>query len=238
MSPDILVTGASGGIGKALLKALRARGEGRIIAVCRDRTGRAARDADLALAVDFETSRGWSQLARAIQSHQIGYFFQLHGDAVPGDTLAPHFPARMQRLMTVNLESVVRVLDLLLPGMAKRRFGRIVLCSTASAAHGGGADSFAYGLSKAGIEYAVRHLARHYSGSGIIANAVAPGFIDTGFHGKRLRRKAADLRRRAQRIPVGRAGRAEDVAAAMLNLAFENSFVAGQVLAVDGGDFV
>ena len=117
--------------------------------------------------------------------------------------------------------------------------GRIVLMGTASARHGGGGTTLAYGVAKAGIETVTKGLAKFTAPRGILVNAVCPGFIDTRFQTEKAGKTPADLARRAEFVPLKRAGEASDVARAILFLmSTDNRFVTGQCFDVDGGDFI
>jgi NAD(P)-dependent dehydrogenase (short-subunit alcohol dehydrogenase family) len=239
MAADILITGATGGIGRCLFDHIRNRHEGRIVALgqSQDKLKRLGEDF-VTRVVDLSHPAEIASLSEFFKEFDIGYFFQLHGSGNPGDTVFSFSEEPASRLLEVNLFSTIRILEMLLPGMIRRRFGRIVLTSTASAIHGGGKDSFSYGLSKAGVEYLVRHVAKHYAADGVLANAVAPGFISTGFHEKRMNKSAGDVEKRGKSVRVGHPGSPEDVASLMMSLAWDNNFVTGQVVTVDGGDFL
>lgn len=117
--------------------------------------------------------------------------------------------------------------------------GRIILMSTASAAHGGGSSSMAYGVSKAGVECMVKGLARDCAKYNILVNSIAPGFIKTKFHTKRMQRTEAQLEERINLIPLKRAGTTEEIAGTILFLLSEHStYITGQVIAVSGGDWL
>ena len=121
----------------------------------------------------------------------------------------------------------------------KGKWGRIVLISTASASHGGGSTSLAYGVAKAGIECVVKRLARDCAKYNILVNAVAPGFILTKFHIEKMKRTSEQLRKRAELIPLKRAGTTEEFAGTvMFLLSTESSYITGQVIAVGGGDWL
>lgn len=239
MADDILITGATGGIGFCLFERLRKKQGGRIIAVgqSHEKLGSLG-NAAVTLALDLSDPAEISKLRETLQDFNIGYFFQLHGHGIPSDCISPFSEEKANRILEVNLFSAIRILDIVLPGMISRHFGRIVLTSTASAMHGGGKDSFAYGLSKAGIEYLVRHVAKHYASDGVLANAVSPGFISTGFHERRMGKDADYIDKRGKSVRVGYPGNPEEVARIMDTLAFDNNFVTGQIVAVDGGDFL
>ncbi len=117
--------------------------------------------------------------------------------------------------------------------------GRVVLMSTGSARHGGGRNSLAYGVAKAGIECLTKGLARDGAARGILVNAIAPGFIQTQFHVRRARRDAEALRKRAELIPLRRAGTPEDVARLITYiLSRGGDYITGECMSVSGGDWL
>ena len=117
--------------------------------------------------------------------------------------------------------------------------GRIILTSTASAQHGGGSTSMAYGVAKAGIECLAKGLARDGAPHGILVNVVAPGFIDSPFHTERMRRSREQLVQRAALVPLKRAGTPDEVARVILFLlSVGGDYITGQCLAVSGGDWL
>lgn len=113
--------------------------------------------------------------------------------------------------------------------------GRIINISSIAAYSGGsGGGASAYAAAKAGIIGLTHGLARELSAQGITVNAIAPGFIaNTEFTGDWSETR---IRQIVSQVPVGRGGRAEDIAAAVAYLASpEASFVTGEVLHVNGG---
>lgn len=121
----------------------------------------------------------------------------------------------------------------------KKNGGRIVLMSTASVVHGGGANSLAYGVAKSGIECLVKGLARDCAKYNILVNAVAPGFIPTKFHTDKMKRDRKQLEGRIQLIPLQRPGTTTEVAGAIIFfLSKRASYITGQVLTVSGGDWL
>lgn len=122
--------------------------------------------------------------------------------------------------------------------MVERNYGRIVSISSTSALGNRGQAN--YSAAKAGIQGFTKTLAIELGRYGITANAVAPGFIETDMTRETAARLGVDfddfVAGMTETIPVGRAGRPEDVASAVLFFASEESgFVSGQVLYVAGG---
>ncbi|MGC9065452.1 MAG: SDR family NAD(P)-dependent oxidoreductase [Candidatus Ratteibacteria bacterium] len=117
--------------------------------------------------------------------------------------------------------------------------GKIILTGTESALHGGGSYSLAYGVAKMGIECLVKGLARDVAKEGILVNGIRPGFILSGFHQRWQGKKEADLQERINLIPLKKAGSVEEVAALILYLLSEwANFITGQMFAITGGDWL
>jgi 3-oxoacyl-[acyl-carrier protein] reductase len=116
--------------------------------------------------------------------------------------------------------------------MMKNRWGRIINVSSV-VAESGNAGQVVYAASKAALLGVTRTLAREYASRGITVNAVAPGFIETD-----MTADLPDATRKAivDRTPLGRIGRPEEVAAAVVFLASdEASYITGQVVRINGG---
>lgn len=121
----------------------------------------------------------------------------------------------------------------------KNKGGRIILMSTASASHGGGMTSLAYGAAKAGIECIVKGLARDCAKYNILVNAIAPGFFMTKFHTEKMKRTKEQLEERAKLIPLKRVGTPKEFAGTVLFLLSDSaSYITGQIIAVSGGDWL
>lgn len=117
--------------------------------------------------------------------------------------------------------------------------GRIVFVSTASAKHGGGRNSLSYGMAKAALECAVKRFAKDLGPHGILVNAIAPGYMDTSLQIKAKGIPANENRGRIATIPVGRAGTKKEFASLVEYLLSDDaSFITGQIITLDGGDFI
>jgi len=133
--------------------------------------------------------------------------------------------ADFDQTIAVNLKSVFLCTQAVLPMMRQRKWGRIVNISS-GAARGAGAIGPHYNASKAGIEGLTRGYAARLVKDGITVNAVAPSLIETD-----MMKGQPGL---AGRIPLGRLGRPEEVASAVM-LLIDNPYMTGQTIAMSGG---
>ncbi|MBI4567630.1 MAG: beta-ketoacyl-ACP reductase [Planctomycetes bacterium] len=140
-----------------------------------------------------------------------------------------------REVIDTNLSSMFLVTRAFLPAMVERGFGRVINISSIVGQEGNFGQSN-YAAAKAGILGFTRALAREVARKGVTVNAIAPGFIET----EMLATMPDEVRRQVlARIPAGRFGKPPDVANAALFLADERaSFITGQVLAVNGGQYM
>jgi 3-oxoacyl-[acyl-carrier protein] reductase len=112
--------------------------------------------------------------------------------------------------------------------MREQRYGRIVAIGSSAGKSGGARSVAAYAASKAGIMAMAKSIANEFARDGITANALAPSLIDTPM--------IANQRELVDRIPVGRFGRPEEVAALVCFLASEDAgYITGEVTDINGG---
>lgn len=141
-------------------------------------------------------------------------------------------PAEWQRMLDVNLTGAFNLCQAALPGMIRRKWGRILTVSSMWGQTGGSCEVH-YSAAKAGLIGLTKALAKEEGPSGITVNCVAPGVIETdmmaGF-------SAQDKAALAEETPVGRLGTPAEVAALLVYLAGEQTaFITGQVFGVNGG---
>jgi 3-oxoacyl-[acyl-carrier protein] reductase len=153
-------------------------------------------------------------------------------------TLDSYDPAVMERMRRINVDGLIHVTRAVVPGMRERRYGRIVNL-TSVAAHGTSfPDTTFYAATKAAVIALTRRFALELGRHGITVNAVAPGFVltDMVHEGRTEEEFRRLLNAVTERAMVGRAGRPEDIANAVVFLAApESEFITAQVLTVDGG---
>ena len=239
VTPDLngrvaLVTGASRGIGAAIA-ALLAEAGAAVAVNYRER----AKEAD-AVAADI-ISKGGRAVASAADVSQAAAVAKMVAHVTsalgPIDILVNNAgvaivrgiddltEADFDRTIAVNLKSAFLCTQAVLPSMRARQWGRIVNISS-GAARGGGAIGVHYNASKAGMEGLTRGYAARLVKEGITVNAVAPSLIETD-----MMRGRSDL---AQRIPLGRMGRSDEVAQAVL-MVLGNDYMTGQTIMLNGG---
>lgn len=136
-------------------------------------------------------------------------------------------------IQQVNLVSSFALVSALAPRMAERRFGRIVAVSSAYASRARRGRA-AYSSSKAGLESLVRTCAVEFADKGVLANCVAPGFVDTEL--TRSNNPPEAVAKLLERVPAARLARPAEIAGAVsFLLSPDNTYITGQTLAVDGG---
>ena len=137
-----------------------------------------------------------------------------------------------EKVIDTNLNSVFRMTKLVVKGMLKKKWGRIINISSISGSMGNPGQTN-YSASKAGVEAFSRSLAKELGSRNITVNSVAPGFIQTDMTQGLIDEEIT------KKIPLQRVGSVEDVASLINFLVSEESnYITGQTLVVDGGLFM
>jgi NAD(P)-dependent dehydrogenase (short-subunit alcohol dehydrogenase family) len=238
-----LVTGATRGIGLAVARALAEAGSAVVIssenaADC-DTVAQLMRDEGLdvhAIACDAASEQQVDALARKAQA------WKGHIDVLVCNAgIAPHFgplstvsAIDYDATMTVNLRSALWLTSRVIPGMAERRTGSVVLMASISSLRGNKAIGM-YGMSKAALVSLARNLAVEWGPSNVRVNAISPGMVRTEF-ARPLMDQPEVLQRRLELTPLRRVAEPLEIAGAALFLASAaGAFTTGHNLVVDGG---
>lgn len=233
-APVVFLTGAAGGIGRALITRLQGARHRLFVtdlalaALPCGVAGFEARSLDVTdeAAVGQAVSACVEHYGRL--DHVVHLAGQTHSGPIEQVTLD-----EWHRILDVNLTSAFLLAKASRAALAASR-GSLTLMSSSNGLHGGNALSGpAYAVAKSGIVNLVRYLAKEWAPSGVRVNAVAPGPIDTPML---ARFDAAQRARIAAAVPLQRVGRAQEVAAAIAYLISDDAgYVTGTVQNVSGG---
>ncbi|AZB64181.1 3-oxoacyl-ACP reductase FabG [Cereibacter sphaeroides] len=232
-----LITGASGGIGGGIARALHAAGA--TVTLSGTRTGPleelAAELGDRAhvLACNLSDAAAVEALPKQAAEAMGAVDILVNNAGITRDQLAMRMSDEdWEQVIEVNLTSTFRLCRGVLRGMMKARWGRIVNITSIVGATGNPGQAN-YAASKAGVVAMSKSFAAEVASRGITVNAVAPGFIATAMTDKLNDEQKARI---LGQVPMGRMGAPDDIAAAVLYLASPAAgYVTGATLHVNGG---
>jgi 3-oxoacyl-[acyl-carrier protein] reductase len=238
-----LVTGATRGIGRAIALELARRGAW-VLGTATSASGAAAiteafASAGLAgrgEALDVNDVARCEELVDSLQKERGVPSILVNNAGITRDNLAMRMKdEEWSAVLDTNLGAVFRISRLLMRGMMKARYGRIVNV-TSVVGSSGNAGQANYAAAKAGVAGLSRALARELGSRNITVNCVAPGFIDTDMTRALNEQQRAAL---LQQIPAGRLGEPEDIAHAVAFLASPAAgYITGATLHVNGGMYM
>jgi 3-oxoacyl-[acyl-carrier protein] reductase len=238
-----IVTGAASGLGRAI--ALLFAKEGADIAIidlkaeAAEAVAREARDLGrraLAVAADVADETQVRQAMEVIVRELGEPDILVNNAGIDTTSIVEEMPTAMwDDMIRINRKSVFLCTRAVLPGMRRRRYGRIVNISS-QLAHKGGAEMAHYAAAKAGILGFTRSLSYEIAKDNITVNAICPGPLDTELY----RQLPEDWKRRKMtELIVGRPGKVEEIAPTALLLASEDGgFYVGATLNPNGGDIM
>jgi acetoacetyl-CoA reductase len=239
MSRVAMVTGGTRGIGRAIVARLKADGFNVAAGYAgNEEAAHACRD-DLGVMIVRGNVGEFEDCRRAVAEveAELGPVDVLVNNAgITRDAMLHRMtPQQWNEVIFVNLASIFNMSRQVIDGMRERGYGRIINISSINGQKGQVGQTN-YSAAKAGAIGFTKALAQETANKGITVNAVAPGYIDT----EMVQQVPPNvLERIVSGIPVGRLGKAEEIAACVAFLAREDaSFITGACLTVNGGQYM
>jgi 3-oxoacyl-[acyl-carrier protein] reductase len=238
-----LVTGASRGIGQAIALEL-GRQEAQVIGTATtadgaEKIGQVLKEKNIAgrgIVLDVNSTESIAAAISELEKSGATPTILVNNAGITRDNLLLRMTEEeWDAILDTNLKSVYRMTKACLRAMTKARWGRIISISSVVGAMGN-AGQANYAAAKAGLIGFTKALAREVGSRNITVNAVAPGFIDTD-----MTRALPDAQKEAllKQIPLGRLGRAEEIAQAVAFLASPQAgYITGTTLHVNGGMYM
>jgi 3-oxoacyl-[acyl-carrier protein] reductase len=227
-----IVTGASGGIGRAIAEAML--GAGRYVVSLDRRKPDWSHQRFETIEVDLFDAKATADAAKDVAArHAVSHVVHNAGIIRP-NLLEQVTVEDIAALSQLHLGAALTLVQAALPGMKQRHFGRIVLIASRAAL--GAATRTAYSATKSGMFGMARTWALETASHGITVNVVAPGPVETDMFHEVIPQGSPKVDQLARSIPVGRIGRPSDVARAVMFFASRDAdFITGQSLYVCGG---
>jgi 3-oxoacyl-[acyl-carrier protein] reductase len=242
---NALVTGAAGGIGSAISRALAAQGARLALSGTNASKLRSFReelnrefahhdhDGHVEITCDLSNTTQVEELVPAAVDTLGGIDILVTNAGITRDNLGMRMKdEEWQQVIAINLEATFRLMRASMRPMMKARFGRVIAI-TSVVGTTGNPGQMNYCAAKAGITGMTKSFAQEVASRGITANCVAPGFIRTPMTDVLTDDQKATIN---ARIPMGRMGEGEDIGSAVAFLASkEASYITGQTIHVNGG---
>ena len=234
-----LVTGASGGIGQAIAKALAKQGMRVIVSYntgCAEAFKLAEDIGAEALMADISDEESVNKMAAEIEKKYGGVDVLVNNAGISMQKmLCDTTSADWDRIFSVNIRGTFLVTRALMGNMVRNHYGRIVNVSSVWGQEGASCE-VAYSASKAAVEGFTKALAKELSLSGICVNCVAPGVIDTKMNAFLSEEEMSELE---SVIPMGRLGTPDEIAKVVAFLCSEQAgYITGQIIGVNGGFYI
>ena len=227
----VIVTGGNRGIGKGIVLSLL-ENNFEVLATCRDAsTFNFTHENLIVSSLDVSDSSSVELFQTEVDEFEPDILVNNAG--ITKDNLFLRMSEEdWDSVINTNLNGIFRITKLVVKGMLKKRWGRVINISSISGSMGNPGQTN-YSASKAGVDAFTRSLAKELGSRNITVNSIAPGFIETDMTEAVLDQEVID------KIPLKRAGTVEDVASLVNFLSSEESnYITGQTLVVDGGLFM
>ncbi len=233
-----IVTGSGRGIGKAIATALQAEGAKIVISdineeLCNETSAELSKLGDvIGVACNVTDTASVEAMVAKVMEKWGRIDVLVNNAGITRDDLFMRMSEdKWQAVIDTNLTSAFKVTKPVLKVMSKQRSGRIVNIASTTGVHGNFGQCN-YAAAKAGLIGFTKTIALEYASRQITSNAVAPGFIDTPMTAAL---GEENIKKYLERIPLGRMGSPEDIAAAVVFFAAYAPYVTGTVLEVNGG---
>ena len=238
MSRNVLITGASRGIGKSIAKAFAMQGDNLILTCLNsiEDLEKYAAELEKEFGIRVRAAKCDMSDYEAVKAlftdiNELDILINNAGVAYIG-LLTDMEKKDWDKVLGTNLDALFFTSKFAVPMMLKKHSGRIINISSVWGNVGASCE-VAYSASKGGVNSFTKALAKELAPSGIAVNAIACGVIDTDMNRKHL--SDEDLEELKNEIPMDRLGRAEEVAELTVKLSDAPSYMTGQIITIDGG---
>ncbi|SJZ57405.1 3-oxoacyl-[acyl-carrier-protein] reductase [Enhydrobacter aerosaccus] len=232
-----LVTGATGGIGGAIARALHAQGATVALAGTRadalDQLKTALGERAHAIAARMDDPADIERLAKEAEAAMGKIDILVNNAGITRDNISMRMKdEEWEKVLQVNLTGTFKLTRAVMRGMMKRRLGRVINITSIVGVTGNPGQAN-YAAAKAGLIGMSKSLAQELASRGITVNCIAPGFIATPMTDVLTEEQRKTI---LTRVPAGRLGTSEEIAAGVVYLSSdEAAYVTGQTLHINGG---
>ncbi len=236
-SKTALITGATGGIGRAISRTLYAQGARVILTDMNpDSLNDFAKELGeraVGISANISQEESLKNLLEEVQKQTQGIDILVNNAGINRDTLSMRMTdEQWDAVLSVNLTAGFRLIRSILPQMMKKRWGRVISMASIVGVIGNVGQAN-YAASKGGLIAMTKSIAQEVAGRGITLNCIAPGFIATPMTENLPEAVKQEM---LHRIPAKRMGTPQDIANVVAFLASEeSSYITGQTLNVNGG---
>lgn len=232
-----LITGATGGIGRAIAKKMHGQGATLALTDMNMDTLKAFQselgERVYVYSANLTDSESLNALVKAVEADMGKIDILVNNAGITKDGLAMRMTdEQWQAVLDINLTAGFKLARAVMPGMMKRRFGRIIGMASIVGVMGN-AGQANYAASKGGLISMTKCIAQELATRGVTANCIAPGFIKTAMTDALSDDVRAQL---LKEVPMGRLGTADDIANVCVFLASDEAgYITGQTININGG---